>query len=148
MKLARVFFGREISTSLKHEFGAGFGLHWMELGTFLEGEVLINEGTTEFQRLLINGEFPLPNIGAWYMYSWSPKWVFQGRIDWFSASIGDYSGSQWDFQAGVNYQAFDNFGIGLAYQVYLIDFDSDKNDWRGTAELDQSGPMLTLTASW
>jgi hypothetical protein len=36
------------------------------------------------------------DTGAWYMYSWSPKWMLQVRGDWLSATIGDYSGSLWD----------------------------------------------------
>jgi hypothetical protein len=148
LKVVRVFFGREFSVSPKHEFGLGLGLHWMELGSFLEGEVIIDENTTDFQRVKVGTEFPLPNIGGWYMYSWSPKWIFQSRLDWLSASIGDYSGSQWDIQAGVNYQMFKTIGIGLYYKAYLLDVDVDRSDFRGKVEMDQYGPLLTLTATW
>lgn len=148
VKVARVFFGREFSVSPKHEFGLGLGLHWMELGTFLEGEIKINEFSTEFQRVKVGANYPLPNIGAWYMYSWSPKWVFQSRADWLSASIGSYSGSLWDVQAGVNYQFFKNFGVGVYYKAYLIDLDIDKTEWRGNVRMEQYGPLLTLTATW
>ena len=82
------------------------------------------------------------------MYSWSPKWMFQTRVDWLSASIGDYSGSMWDAQAGFNFQAFKNFGIGLYYKGFLLDVDIDKSNWHGNADLTQHGPLLTLTATW
>ena len=120
----------------------------MNLDTFLEGEVFIDESTTEFQRETASAEFPLPNVGAWYMYSWSPKWMVQARADWLSATIGDYSGSLWDAQAGINYQAFRNIGIGLYYKGFLLDLDIDKSDWHGSADLNQHGPLLTVTATW
>ena len=82
------------------------------------------------------------------MYSWSPKWIFQSRLDWLSASVGNYSGSMWDIQAGVNYQAFKNIGFGLYYKAFLLDVDIDKDDWHGKAKLNQAGPVLTLTATW
>ena len=148
VKVARAFIGRVFNTSPQHEFGLGIGLHWMELGSFIEGEVIVDENTTEFQRVSVGASFPLPNIGAWYMYSWSSKWIFVSRADWFNASIGNYSGSLWDFSAGVNYQAFKNIGIGLAFKGYLINLDVDKTEWRGKVEMNQVGPVLSLTATW
>ncbi|MBE9549137.1 MAG: hypothetical protein IMF09_06970 [Proteobacteria bacterium] len=144
----RVFFGRELSVGPQHEFGIGAGLHWMELDTFLKGGVFFDDGSQGFRRVSADAGFPLPNIGAWYMYSWSPKWIFQSRVDWLSASIGDYSGGLWDIQAGVNYQAFKNIGFGIYYKAFLLDVDVDKSSWRGSADLIQSGPVLTLTATW
>jgi len=148
VKVGRLFFGREFTRGLQHEFGLGIGLHYLELDTFIEGEALINDGSIQFERASVNAKFPLPNIGGWYMYSWSPKWIFQSRLDWLSASIGNYSGSMWDIQAGVNYQAFKNIGFGLYYKAFLLDVDVDKSDWHGKAKLNQAGPVLTLTATW
>ena len=104
--------------------------------------------TFGFHRASASAAFPLPNIGAWYMYSWSPKWMMQVRADWLSATIGDYSGNLWDGQVGINYQPFKNIGFGLYYKAFLLDVDVEKSDWRGKAELNQNGPLLTLTASW
>lgn len=148
LSVVRLFFGREFSIGPQHEFGMGAGLHWMELDTFLKGEVLINDGSIEFQRKSVSADIPLPNIGIWYMYSWSPNWIFQSRLDWLSASIGDYSGGLWDIQVGVNYQAFHNIGFGLYYKTFFLNVDIKKNDWKGSADLNQSGPLLTMTATW
>ena len=82
------------------------------------------------------------------MYSWSSKWMLQTRLDWLSASIGDYSGDLWDAQVGINYQAFKNIGFGFYYNVFELDVDIDKSDWHGSAEFNQKGPMFTLTATW
>lgn len=148
LDVIRAFFGRQFDLGPQHELGVGLGLHWMNLDTFIEGEIFINDTTTEFHRAAATAEFPLPNFGAWYMYSWSPKWMVQARADWLSATIGDYSGSLWDAQAGINYQAFRNIGFGLYYKAFLLDVDVDKGDWHGNADLNQNGPLLTVTATW
>jgi hypothetical protein len=147
-KIARAFFGRTFFTRPQHEFGAGIGFHWLELDTFIEGEIIIDEDTTGFHRASVDAEIPLPNLGTWYMYSWSPKWIFQARVDWLSASIGDYSGSLWNAQAGVNWQAFENLGVGLYYNNFKLDVDVDKSDWHGRVETTNRGPYLALTATW
>lgn len=146
--VARVFFGRNFSTSERHEFGLGAGLHWMELDAYLEGQVLTSEGGSDFYRGNVEAAFPMPNIGGWYFYSWSPKWMVQARLDWLSASIGDYSGGLWNTQVGINWQAFRHFGIGLNYNAFVIDVDIDKTDWHGKADTTQHGPFLALTATW
>lgn len=148
MDIARVFFGRNFSTGPQHEFGAGAGLHLMDMDTFLEGEIIIDDQTTEFQRATASATIPLPNIGVWYYYSWSPKWLFQSRADWLSASIGDYSGSLWDLQVGVNYQAFKHVGFGLHYKAFLLDIDVTKNNLNGNIDLSQAGPVFGITANW
>lgn len=146
--IVRLFFGRNFSTGPHYEFGAGAGLHLMNLDTFLEGEIIIDDQTTEFQRATASATIPLPNIGAWYYYSWSPKWLFQTRVDWLSASIGDYSGSLWDLQVGVNYQAFEHVGFGLSYKAFLLDIDVSKSNLNGSVNLSQSGPVFGITANW
>ena len=148
LDVVRAFFGRELNLGPQHELGVGLGLHWMNLDTFLEGEIIIDDNTTDFHSASASTDFPLPNLGIWYMYSWSPKWMVQARADWLSATIGDYSGSLWDAQAGINYQAFKNVGFGLYYNSFLLDLDIDKSDWHGRADLKQNGPLFTVTATW
>jgi hypothetical protein len=148
LEVARMFFGREFDLAPQHEFGLGLGLHWMSLDTFIEGEIIIDEDTTGFHRADASADVPLPNLGAWYRYSWSPKWMLEARGDWLSVDIGDYSGSLWDVQAGIYYQAFKNIGFGLFYKSFLLDVDIDKNDWHGSADFTQDGPLFTVTGTW
>jgi hypothetical protein len=148
LDVVRAFVGRKFDLAPQHELGVGVGLHYMNLDTYLEGEILINDGGTDFHRASASAAFPLPNIGAWYMYSWSPKWVLVTHLDWLSASIGDYSGSLWDAEIGINYQAFKNVGFGLSYKAFVLDVDVDKDDWHGKVEFNQIGPALSVTATW
>ncbi len=148
LDVARVFLGRSFSEGPQYEFGAGVGLHWMEISAFIEGQVLTNVGDTEFYRGEVSADAPLPNIGAWYFWSFSPNWALTTRVDWLSASIGDYSGGLWNASAGVNWAPFEHFGLGLRWSYFSLDVDIDKSDWRGSADLQQSGPVLTLSTYW
>ena len=70
------------------------------------------------------------------------------RVDWLSASIGDYSGSLWSASGGINYQAFKDVGFGLSYDNIDLNVDVDTGDWRGKVETRQHGPRLAVTAVW
>jgi hypothetical protein len=142
----RVFFGRSyLNDSPWHEFGLGAGFHWLDIESFIEAQAIT---TTTYQRESVSAAFPLPNIGAWYQYSWSPKWVTEVSSDWLSASIGDYKGGLLNTQIGVNYQMSDIFGVTLSYNYFIFDIDVNKSDWRGQIETRQQGLRLALTASW
>ena len=114
--VVRVFLGRKFSSGPKHEFGLGLGFHWLEIKAYIEGQALTNDGTVEFARGDVSADSPLPNIGGWYYYSPSKRWLFEARLDWLEASIGDYSGGIWNSSVGVNFQAFKHIGFGLNYQ--------------------------------
>jgi hypothetical protein len=146
--VGRVFFGRKFSDGQNHEFGAGLGLHWLKIGAYIDGEFFLNGESTGFRRESVSAKAPLPNIGAWYWYALSPKWLISTRLDWFGATFGDYSGDLWNGNAGINYQPWDHFGLGLSYQFFRIDLDVDKTDWRGNVELTYSGPFLSANFNW
>ena len=136
--LTRLFFGRRFDTSESHEVGIGGGIHWLSIGAFIEGEILIN-GTPSSARRTVSAEAPLPNIGAWYMYSISPRWALRARLDLLSASVGDYDGLLLNSSLGVNFQAFEHFGLGLNYNYFKLDVGIDKSDWHGDIETVYNG---------
>ena len=147
-KVARVFFGRVFAQGPGYEFGAGAGFHWMDLAASVEGEVLVNESEFEIRRREADVSAPLPNIGAWYIYSPSSRWAIHARLDWLSASIDEFSGSLWNVGAGVNYQVLPHMGIGLSYNYFQIDVDVDADDWHGGAEIEQHGPFASVSFNW
>ena len=148
--ITRIFFGRSfLNSKPRHELGFGAGIHWMEFDAFIEGQVLAVPGPgTEFRREETDAGFPLPNLGVWYLYSWSPKWMFGARLDWLSVSIGDYSGGLSDLQVGVNYQMSKIFGIGFSYDRFNLNVDATSSDLSGQIETGQAGPRLVLTATF
>lgn len=149
LDLIRAFVGREFFTDEDyHEFGLGAGIHWMEIEAYMEGEMFVNGETNGVQRESVEAGLPLPNVGAWYWRSLSPRWLITSNLDWFSASFDEYSGSLWDAGVGVNFQAWDHVGFGLSYQYFKVDVDVDKSDWQGNAEITQHGPFLAVSFNW
>jgi hypothetical protein len=147
-RLVRVFFGRQFNTSERHDFGIGAGLHWLEIGAFIEGNIIVGGGSNEFRRESVNVDFPLPNIGVWYRYSLSPKWAFRSRYDYLNADIGDFNGSMTNAALGLNYQMFEKFGVGLNYNFFELDLGVTKPDWRGQVKSRYEGLFVYISANW
>lgn len=148
LTVARVFFGRKFLEGHNHEFGAGIGVHWLEIEAFIDGEAYVNDQSTGYLRERVSAGAPLPNIGAWYLHAFSPEWLVSARFDWLDASIDKYSGRLINSSLGINYQPFDHVGFGLAYQVFDLDVDVDNSDWNGSAALRYSGPFLSIVGTW
>ncbi len=144
--LIRVFVGRTISSGPKHSLGAGLGVHAMNLGAFVEGEIKSNneELNGTFQRRRVSVLVPLPNIGAWYHWAPTEKWAFIARVDWFGINIDQFSGGLWDIAPGVRYQFAEHFGVGADYRFFLLDATIDTDDWKGGINMNFTGPTLTL----
>lgn len=143
--LTRLFVGRQLDTSKYQDVGIGGGIHYLDIGAYIEGTIIVNVGTA-YARESVSESAPLPNIGAWYRYSISPRWAFRTRLDLLSASVGDYEGMLLNTSLGVNYQAFEHFGIGLAYNYFELDVSIKRSDWRGDIEAVFGGPYFYASA--
>jgi hypothetical protein len=145
LTLLRLFVGRQLDTSKYHDFGIGGGIHHLEIGAFIEGTAIVNGGRVS-RRESVSVSAPLPNIGAWYRYSLSPRWAFRARFDLLSADVGDYEGLLLNASAGVNFHAFEHFGIGVAYNYFELDVSINKSNWRGNLEAIYDGMYVYLSA--
>jgi len=148
LAVARVFVGRSFFKNAQNDFGVGFGLHNLDMDAYIEGEIKIDDETTEFQRAEVGDSQPLPNIGAWYNFSPARNWVLHARVDWISANIGDYDGTLWNTSVGVGYQAWRHVGFDLSWQYFNLNLKVDKTDWRGEVDMTYSGPVLAMTFNW
>jgi len=149
LSITRLFWGRSFFRRPSTDWGVGLGLHVLDIEVNLAGEVqILPPGSTEFRSENSSASAPLPNLGIWYMYSWSPKWVVTTRLDWLDVSYEEFSGNMYDLSVGVNYQMSDHFGIGLAVNAFKLDVGVDSTDWTGDLVLEQIGPRLNLTWSW
>lgn len=146
--LYRVVVGRKILGNERSELGIGLGVHWLELGAYIEGELRIGENAYAARKEAVSAHAPLPNLSAWYLYGFSSKWAVMARWDWFSASIDEYSGHLTNTQLGVVYQIRPHLGLHLAYKRFQLDADVEKRGWYGQVEYTQSGPFLALSTNW
>ena len=141
--LIRAFFGRSFSKRENVDAGVGLGLHWLEIGAFIEPDI---NTIGDLSAAKVSG--PLPNIGGWYYYSPAPKWFLGGRIDWLDASIDKYDGGIINLSAGVNYQLFKHFGVGVKYQSFGLNVDVNNAKWNGSVNLTYDGPYIYVSGNW
>ena len=148
MTVARIFAGRRFSTGPRHEFGLGLGAHWLELGAFIEGEVIIDDESSGVRKEAVSAGAPLPNLGAWYYYAFSPRWLARTRLDYLDVSFDKYSGGLTNVSVGIAFQAFEHLGVSLSYQYFGLDVDVKETNWKGEVDIRFQGPFLSLTANW
>jgi hypothetical protein len=147
-ELTRFFFARRFRDSGPHSLRVGLGFHWLSLRAEIAGQATLEDQSTEFRRAATAAEVPIPNIGAWYRYSPSEKWIFNARVDWLSASVDNYSGDIWNASGGVSYEIFDHFSIGANYQLFRLSGDIKEDNWRGDVSTTYSGPYIYLAGYW
>jgi hypothetical protein len=148
--ILRLFWGRSFFRQANHDWGVGVGLHWMEIDAFISGDIkttpVVDPPLTG--RAGASASAPLPNLGIWYMYSWSPKWVVTTRFDWLDVTFEEISGSMYDASVGVNYQMSKNFGLGIGYNAFRLDVDVKDNALSAGFESKQYGPRIDITWNW
>jgi hypothetical protein len=148
MRMYRILFGRTITKGLKHEFGAGLGLHALDIETFIEGKAYINDLELDFERRSVTAVAPLPNVGVWYFYAPNDKWMFTARVDYFGLTVGNYTGNMWNLGPGISYQFHKNIGVGLKYRYFDLEVKVDKTNWDGRVSLIFHGPLFTVNANF
>ncbi len=148
LSVTRLVFSRRFYDQGPHDFRLAIGLHLLDLSAYISGQANVGNMNSEFRKSENSVSAPLPNIGAWYRYSPSDKWLFSLRGDWLEASVDDVSGSIINLAAGVNYSILDNVGIGLGYQRFSLDAKLSESNWKGTADLTFEGPTLFISGYW
>lgn len=148
LDITRIVAFRRFREKGGHDLRLVAGIHWLDISAGLAGEARLDDNTTEFTSRTAAASAPLPNIGAWYRYSPSNKWVLSARVDWLEASIGDYRGRIINATAGVGFAFTDHFGIGLRYQHFSLGASVNNETWRGDVEIDYGGPILHLSGYW
>lgn len=146
--VTRIFFSRKMFAPGQHDLRIGAGIHRMTISAFIQGTATLNDQSTEFRTEDVSAAAPLPNLGAWYRYSPSDRWVFTLRADWFSASFGDISGELIDLLAGVSCRIFNNVGIGVNYQRLSLNGRVDTDNWSGELDVVYSGPQIVISGFW
>jgi hypothetical protein len=148
LAVTRLFFSRRFWDGGRHSVRLGAGIHLLEAAVTISGQATLNDMSTEYRTAAASASFPVPDIGVWYRYSPSDRWLLNARLDWLSADTGDFQGSVWNFAAGANFRVAEHFGIGLTYQLFEINGRIRETYWRGSFRTRLTGPNLHVTAHW
>lgn len=148
IKIARLFFGRDFVRDGAHTFGAGMGLHQIEVSAAVSGEAYVNDVSVGTRRASGSANGPLPNIGAWYVWTPNDRWAVTTRLDWLSAKVDPYDGTIINASAGVNFSFTPHVGVGINYNVFSLDVGVTDDGWRGEIDIDYQGPFIMVSAYW
>ena len=83
----RLFFSYSLIQHPKHYLEVGLGVHGLNIGTFIEGEVKTSEGDFKPERRDVEGLIPLPNVGAGYYFTPHKRWFIGANLDWLGLTI-------------------------------------------------------------
>ena len=136
----RLSAGYSFIKSTEAELGVALGLHVTDFTMSLAG--------ANVARRTGDALAPLPTIGIYGSYAFTPRWLLTGRVDFFSFSYNDYDGSLVNAVAAVDYRFTRNFGIGLGYRYVDYDLDVTKSSFSGAVQYRFSGPVLYLVGSF
>lgn len=134
------------------EMGAVLGAH---VTTFDLGISAIGSGGNIDKAETADTLAPLPTIGLYGSYAFSPRWLMQGRADYFTLDYEEYSGTLLNFNIGLEFQLAKHVGLGAGYRYVDLEFTADKtlgvgsvgDDFSGEFQYRYSGPTLYLSFS-
>jgi hypothetical protein len=95
-----------------------------------------------------DGLAPLPTIGLYGAYAFTPQWLVSGRADYFSFNYNEYDGKLINFTLGVDYRFTRHFGAGIAWRHVDYQLDATKVKYTGEVNYKFTGPMVYLNASF
>lgn len=136
----RLSGGYSFLKNTQYELGATFGLHVTDFTMSIAAAGLGAKGG--------NALAPLPTIGMYGAYAFTPKWLLSGRMDYFSMKYDAYDGSLKNLSAGVDYRFHRNFGAGLGYRYVDYTLEATKASFTGEVRYRFSGPVLYAVGSF
>jgi outer membrane protein len=140
-EIFRVGYAYSLMNDAQKELGIMGGLHYSRFSTEITA---VGTGESEMS----NAATPLPVIGLHGSVSLGEKSSLHARIQIFRMDFDRYEGS-------LNYATFDwrrrfgdTFSVGLGYNYYALNLDSQDNDVRGSIEVRHHGPELFISAGF
>ena len=115
----RLLYNYSFYRNDKVELAVSPGLYMMKtnFNFAAQGQISGPSGSSLGSATVINEQLtlPLPSIGLVANYNITPKLQFQSRYDIFYLTVGDYTGSMFEFYAGLEYRVFKHFALGAAF---------------------------------
>lgn len=136
----RLSAGYSFIKNTKGELGVAIGAHVTDFSTSLGTG---GRGTVTGETLA-----PLPTVGLYGAYAFTPRWLLSGRGDVFSLDYGDYDGTLVNITAGVDYRVSRHFGVGVGYRYVDYDVNMTKSKFTGNVSYEFNGPTVYATTSF
>jgi len=121
LNLYRLLYNYSFYRTEKVELAVSPGLYMANTKFMLSAQGTINNVAAASTVIEEQLTLPLPSIGGVVNYNITPRLQSQIRGDFFYLKVGDFSGSMFEFYAGLEYRLFKNFALGAAYDRLVVD---------------------------
>lgn len=136
----RLSGGYSFIRDAQKELGVTFGFHVTDFNISISAPAI---GSDTGEALA-----PLPTLGIYGAYAFTPKWLLSGRVDIFSLEYEEYDGSLTNVTVGVDYRFLRNVGLGAAYRYIDYDLNVTKSKFNGGINYRFAGPLLYLVSTF
>lgn len=137
---ARVSLGYSFFKTADKEVGVGLGAHVTRIEASLSTERLGSDRAAQTA--------PLPFVTVYARMALSDRWLLNVRVDRLSLDTGDIDGKIFSSGAEFIYQPWRHFSVGIGYRDINFQVSSTNEDWRGKAQVQQSGPILFVSSTF
>ena len=146
-KVYRAVVGYAFLQRDNFELGAALGLHVTQFKVTLQGQGHIGNATGSSNEVRKRDALaPLPTLGLYGAYAFSPKLTATARVDYLSLKVGDYDGRLTNTEARLGYRVFENVDVGAGYRYVDYHLNIDKKNWNGEVAYKFKGPVLFVRA--
>ncbi len=149
LTIGRITYGYSIFHDRKQELGILAGLHLADTRASIAMQGDLTIGGTAFTNSAAKqgGDIvlPLPHIGGYYSYAFTPKLTGSVNVFAFYLDVGDVRGSLVEVDGALHYKLTKHFGIGGGLKYFDLDVVDSTDSFRGEFELRFLGPTLFLT---
>ncbi|QYK03308.1 DUF481 domain-containing protein [Shewanella psychrotolerans] len=134
--IARLGYKYNFYQGNNSNLGVSLGLHTMFIKTAFDGDIGICVEGESIQQCanaaspkLVNEEVtaPLPDIGLYGDYEFSPGFTFNAHVQYFYIKLDDVEGSLIDVRAGVEAAITENWHMAAAFNYYKVDVNFKHN---------------------
>ncbi|NGP54289.1 hypothetical protein [Thioalkalivibrio sp. XN8] len=134
--------------SHRAEFGAGLGVHGVDLEYDLFAEVRAGSMVRTLGEEQDDFLAPLPNAAIYAAYAFTPKLLGQLKGGWISLSYDEYDGELLALHAQLAYLLTGRVSVGLGYSMFDLDVTRDRGTLREYYDFDLQGPRVFLAVGF
>ena len=130
-----------------YEVAGSFGVHYTTLSLELKAKASTSGGTIDADlKEDASVDLPLPVFGLRGTWGLPHNFWIDAGAQYFALSIDEYDGSVQDYRVGLTWQPKKWLGIGLGYNVFRVDVDVDRKNFKGSLDWQYDGPILSYSA--
>jgi opacity protein-like surface antigen len=141
----RLTVGYSFIKSQEVDLGVAIGLHLTDFELTLAGA---NNLGGSVRRETKDALAPLPTIGLYGSYAFSPAFGVRARADLLSLEYGDYDGSLTNVELAVDWRFHPNYAVGAAYRYVNYELKASSSSWNGEVNYKFKGPTLFFEAAF